>query len=426
MLRIRQWDLGSRRRGTVVVLVAIGLVPLLGIMAIALEGGYLMTERRRVQATSDAAVLAAADMLYRNYVAYKGLDLNNEARQAARTLARDSGYTNDGINSTVTVNIPPLSGNFIAKPGYAEVIVESRVERGFSKLWGSDRIPVRSRAVALGKWDSFNTGILVLDPSGSGSLNAGGGGNLNLTGGAKIIVDSKNASAVIINGGGNLTATEVDIYGNYTTPGGGQIVGDIRLGMDPTPDPLAYLPQPNPSSLPVQSSKGLQIVNGNRNLQPGVYKGGISIGGQASVTLQPGIYYMDGGGFSFTGQGSMVGQGVMIYNSPKSNSDKVDLSGTSSASVTITPPTSGLYQGISLFQARTAAVPMNVGGSGRINMTGTFYAAKALLKIAGNTPGNVIGSQYVSYQLSTSGTAGLTIDWSPDKTTRLRTLGLVE
>ena len=52
-------------------------------------------------------------------------------------------------------------------------------------------------------------------------------------------------------------------------------------------------------------------------LRPGTYLGGITVTGQGSVTLSPGIYYMAGGGFSVTGSGSVTGAGVMIVNAPK-------------------------------------------------------------------------------------------------------------
>ena len=51
----------------------------------------------------------------------------------------------------------------------------------------------------------------------------------------------------------------------------------------------------------------------------------VSVG---SVTLNPGVYYMQGGGFSWSGQGTLLGAGVMIYNAPTSNSDVVKLSGS--------------------------------------------------------------------------------------------------
>ena len=91
---------------------------------------------------------------------------------------------------------------------------------------------------------------------------------------------------------------------------------------------------------------------------------------------------MDGGGFTFTGQGSLVGQGVMIYNAPQKSNDGISITGSSTASVYITPPTSGLYKGMTLFQDRKPDVAgMSVSGNGLINMTGTFYAARALLSV---------------------------------------------
>ena len=71
-------------------------------------------------------------------------------------------------------------------------------------------------------------------------------------------------------------------------------------------------------------------------------------------------------------------------------------------------------------------MPINVSGGSSFNMQGTFYAARATLKVTGNSNDNLIGSQYVSAQLEVNGTADLTIDWHADKTARVRTICLVE
>src|SRR5262245_47464657 len=103
---------------------------------------------------------------------------------------------------------------------------------------------------------------------------------------------------------------------------------------------------------------------------------------------------MKGGGFNFGGQGSLTGDGVMIYNDPASNSDTINLSGQ--GAVHMTPPMSGPYQGIALFQSRTAPVQpaLSVTGNGTapLYITGTFYAAGALLKVTGNGTQDTIGS----------------------------------
>jgi len=264
-------------------------------------------------------------------------------------------------------------------------------------------------------------GIQVLDPTGPQALDSGGGGQMTTN--AKVIVNSSNPVAAATSGGSTLTAPEFDITGGYTGSG---FIGTMKTGVPPSPDPLAYLPQPDPSTMPVQSTKKLTLSNGRPALQPGVYKGGISVSGQAGLKLQPGIYYMDGGGFSFTGQGALDADGVMIFNAPQNSNDIVSIQGSGKGAVNVTPPSSGLYQGISIFQDRNSATSLNIAGNGNFNFEGTFYAASALLKISGNSPDNTIGSQYISYDLTLSGSGGVKIIWNADQVARFRTIGLVE
>src|SRR5262249_61032512 len=54
----------QRRKGNVVVITAVCLVSLLSIVALALDGGVLLDQRRQGQATADAAALAAARELF--------------------------------------------------------------------------------------------------------------------------------------------------------------------------------------------------------------------------------------------------------------------------------------------------------------------------------------------------------------------------
>src|SRR5712692_3687703 len=99
------------RRGAVTPLVAVCLLLMIpAIMALVVDGGMLLTERRRAQATADAAAMAAACVMYDNYPVDQGAGKIGNPSGAALTVASANGYTNDGVTSTVTVNIPPLSG----------------------------------------------------------------------------------------------------------------------------------------------------------------------------------------------------------------------------------------------------------------------------------------------------------------------------
>ena len=176
---------------------------------------------------------------------------------------------------------------------------------------------MKARAVARGRWSAGNFGILVLDPALSGSLSSNGGSTVTTN--VKVIVDSNSPSATVVTGGGVLTAPEFDITGvpGTSTSGGGVINGAILDGQVPTPDPLAYLPEPDPSGMTLQSKKTVKLQNqGSLSLQPGVYTGGINVTG-GNLTLAPGIYYMDGGGFSFSGTGSLTAPATWLPTCPR-------------------------------------------------------------------------------------------------------------
>jgi hypothetical protein len=413
----------AKSRGAVAPLVAVCLPVIIGATAFALDGGVLLQQRRRVQAAADAAALAAADDLFANYRTENGLDTYGTAKASALANATANGYSNDGVTSIVTVNIPPLSGIEVGQPGCAEVIVQLNQPRFFSGIFGHGAIPVIGRAVAQGKWTTFNDGIIVLDPVSQASLSAMGNGGVSVTG-AWIIVDSNNAAGGVLTGNGGISAPGIAFSGTPgdSTSGGGAFTGTLLSGQTPVPDPLAYLPEPNPSNLPVVSNNTLQLSGSQSvTLNPGVYVGGINISGQTNVTLNPGIYYMEGGGFVSAGQGNLVGNQVMLYNAPGGS---ISIAGQ--GSVTITPPSTGLYQGISIFQDRASTASVSVTGNGNMNITGTFYAAHAALDIAGNGGVNVIGSQYISYDLVVAGNGAVNINWNGGPTSRTRQVGLVE
>jgi Flp pilus assembly protein TadG len=414
-----------RRWGNVVVMVAICLVVIMGVLAISLDGGNQLDQRRQAQATADAAALAGASDLYANYWANSGTDPAGSAAASALTTARANGYANDGTTTTVTVHIPPITGDHVGKSGYVEVVVQKGVQRSFSTVFGPGALPVSARAVALGAPIAADVGILTLDPTLKGALNANGSGTTNVAG-TPVIVDSNDPSAAIGGGGGTLVAPEFDITGGYTTTGGASFSGDIKTGRRPTPDPLADLPVPDPTTMVVQSTNKTQYTQGSVTLSPGVYRGGISVSGSASLTLQPGIYYMDGGGFSFSGQGNLSGAGVMIYNAPHNgNSGGISVSGL--GSLVLSGPTSGIYQGLTFFQDRTSNVTGNISGTGgTTSITGTFYFAGAQLNVSGNGGVANVGSQYISDSLTLGGNGGININWTPYTVARARAIYLVE
>jgi hypothetical protein len=400
------------RRGTALAVVGVLMVPVAGVLALVLDGGLLMQERQHAQAVADSAAQAAAITLYQNSgsISASTPDPNGQAKKIALASASANGYTNDGSTSTVTVNIPPKSGLFVNKLNYAEVIVQNNQSRAFSAIWGSGTMAVTARSVARGLSETSSPVILLLDPTMSKALNDTANGGVNAIGGS-IVVDSNNSQAGYLTGSGNVTAPNINFYGNYATSSGGKFVGTVKTGVAPTADPLASLAVPDPTTMTVRSTTNYKISSsGNYTLQPGVYQGGIAINGPSpgTVTLQPGIYYMQGGGFSSSGGLNLTGSGVMIYNAPVHSSESVAL--TANGSLTLSPPTSGTYKGIAIFQARSATAAVDITGNGSMNLSGTIYAAGANIDLTANGGSNTIGSQIVADSMTVTGNGSVNVN----------------
>jgi hypothetical protein len=429
-----------RRAGTVTVVVALSLTALMGVVAIAVDGGNLQSEKRHAQATADACAMAAASVLYQNYPQYSGTGPVGTATQSALDIATANGYTNDGTTSVVTVNIPPASGPYAGQAGYADVLVTYYQPRSFSGIFGSGPLPVRARAVARGAWVAPNAGVIVLDYSGKATLNAQGNGAATETG-APIIVNSNNPSAAVDGGNGVMQAPEFDITGGYTISGSGKMVtnpipNNIFTGVHPTPDPLAYLPVPDqpPAGTMTKVSLGggatqYTLTPGSYSNLPNFTSGDVVIFQQASAG-NGGIFYLTQGGLNSQGASlimdSNTSGGIMIYNAGTGNNDVIKITGNSSGTVNLSGLTDGPYTGMTIFQARNATEPLSITGNGSFTITGTIYAAGALLTASGNGSVSNIGSQYVTNDLSLTGNGNIYISWAGKQVARTRIITLVE
>jgi hypothetical protein len=250
-----------------------------------------------------------------------------------------------------------------------------------------------------------NIGILLLDPTGQ-SLTVSGNAALNVTNNGVVAVNSDNAAAASASGNASVTASEIDVHGGLS--GTAAFHGTLVTGAAVVSDPLATLATPS------QPATQFTAVNYTGTLQPGTYVGGITVSGSSAVTLQPGIYYLKGGGLTVSGSATVTGNGVLLYLTglTSTNATSVSISGT--ADVTLTPPTSGLYEGVVLFQDRTSSAAITIFGKGVLNTTGTEYAPGATVTLSGttNTDDPIhtrLGAEWIVDDLVLSGNAKVTI-----------------
>jgi len=371
------------RKGSITVLVAVCIVVLLAMAAFAFDAGLAWDQRRQAQTAADASAQAAASVLLTNYAKYEGLDGDGTAKTTALTLASQNGFSNDGTRSKVTFNCPPTSGIFANKKGYVEVIVASSPPRAFSKIFASDALQIQGRAVAGGGMEPTKASVVVLDPKKKRALFLHKGGS-NLTVDGDIVVNSTNKEAMKVEKNATVKAENVLLSGGVAKKDRKFISGELATHVPPSPDPLASLPVPAKGT--ARKIEDFKTVAADKQeffaLQPGTYTGPLTFDKNDVVTLAPGIYYIAEGGLNFKGESSVSGSGVMIYNSPKDVKDKAKqgISFDTKGTISLSPPTSGTYAGVTIFQKRDTAARIQFKKDTTLDINGIIYAAGAQVR----------------------------------------------
>lgn len=376
----------TARRGVVLVMAAVLLPVVVGVMALALDGGLMYLQRRQAQSVADAAALAGA------YQMYNGSNFS-VAQSAAIAMGTQSGYT--------------ISSSQVTEPktGYVAVTVTGSQPRFFSAMWGSGSMSVTASAVARGITTPYSkAALLVLASTGTSVTLSGTTQVTDING--NIVVDSTSSAAILSSGNNSISAPELDLSGNITYSGHNPNNATVtKYNQANTPDPLSKIPALSTSGMTVKSNSAINLTSTtSMTLNPGVYNGGINMSGQSSITLNPGVYYINGG-INMTGGSSISGNGVFIYNT----GGGVTLSGT--GSIALHPMTSGTYNGITLFQDRSSSYGVTMSGGSNVTNTGTFYVPNSSLTLTGTSNVGVIGAQFIVNTMAFSGNGGIKIDY---------------
>jgi hypothetical protein len=128
-------------RGQAIILIVFSIIGLVGMAALAIDGGSALLDRRRTETAASAAALTAA------LTRIEGGDW----RGAALATAKTNGYNNNGVTSVIEMNTPPLSGPYAGNSEYIEVIITSHMPTYFGSVIGVPRVTNVARAVTRTK-----------------------------------------------------------------------------------------------------------------------------------------------------------------------------------------------------------------------------------------------------------------------------------
>ena len=374
---------------------ALTLPALGGAIALGIDAGRAELAHREAQHAAESAAVSAA-------IAYLANNNSTSVQTEATDIAAKYGFTT-ASGSTVTVNQPPTSGPNMANQSAVEVIITQPQPSRFAAIVWPGLLSVTGRAVAVGGEKAC---IIALDHTASGAI--GQQGNVTTTAANCTVYSNSSDSASVSSGGtAYLSALSVNavggVYGssNITTQDG------IFTSQPLIRDPYADVNMPSYTSC--SNSKATQYKS-NVILSPGVFCGNINVNSGAVVTLDPGIYIFDSGSLTINGGATFQGSGVtLVFTS----SDSATVAG--GATVNLSPPTSGTYEGISIYGSRamTVGTKFNLEGGSSQSISGAIYLPEGQLNYAGNTGMNVTCTQIVADTISFVGnsTLGLTCPW---------------
>lgn len=246
------------------------------------------------------------------------------------------------------------------------------------------------------------SGLVVLDPSASGALTMVGNAVVQIPTKA-VYVNSSAANAVRTSGNATLDTPNLFVVGGTQFNGNSGCTGTITRTGVPYQDPYSHLRIPSPAGMELHGSRS--ISGGSHTLQPGYYHG-ISISGNAEVTLAPGVYMIGGPGMQLT-SGRLYGFGVTLVIL----SGNLSLAGNSG--VQLTPPESGDLTGMVIVQPGSNGSEMSLAGGADMIIRGSIYAPGATVSLVGNSSiqhqGPLMGDIVVANRVSLAGTATIMI-----------------
>ncbi len=175
-----------RARGQVLVLLALGFVAFLGFVALSIDGGMILSARRRAQAAADSAALAAA---------YAKVSCRTDWQSVAWEVAEQNGFSADA-GDVINVTCEQADGGVCAsvcvgaEEEHIRVAITTQRQTAFAQLIFSDTLETKVEAVARARQESLvgHDIFVSLNPTGSpwtgeGGIMVNNGATVNLTGG---------------------------------------------------------------------------------------------------------------------------------------------------------------------------------------------------------------------------------------------------
>lgn len=388
------------RRGNSLVIVAGAMPLLIGSAGLATDTIQWTLWKRQLQRAADSAALAGVHSI---------VQADGERTRVGASVNRDLNHNNHvGISTTQNFVGQPTSGAYAGDPYAVQVDLSVQKKLSFSSIFLSSTPTIKTSAtatvVATGKYC-----VISLEPTAETGITYQGNATVDL--GCGMATNSKGANAVDAGGSSTINASPISAVGGIPDSDNFADGTTIQQYGMKQKDPYATINAPPVPNGPCQAVN--VNVQANVTLDPGCF-GGMTLNG--NVTLNAGLYILDGGDFKVGSQANITCNGcTIVLTNKNANSTQigvVDIQG--SPTINMSAMTTGTYAGILFYQDRRAqdgngqAYQNHINGSSTSTFTGAFYFPKQEVFFNGTSGMNTNCVQMVSRRVEFSGNTQIT------------------
>ncbi|CAN1519670.1 Putative Flp pilus-assembly TadG-like, N-terminal [Rhabdaerophilaceae bacterium] len=352
----------AARQGGVAFIFALALPGVILATSAAIDYAGMQTQRSRMQSAADSGALAAV----------RELQLPGRTPEQARQLGETIAKSKLGLDSaTVAASI--------VDPNRIRVHISGTSEGIVPRVLGQAQPEISVAATGVLSSAVRKTCVLTLDPSQSQALSMKSNAVME---GRDCLFQSNSVHSQSITSDSGITMSAQVLCSSGGFYGQGRLIGQRLTDCPPLADPLEARPAPAVSAICDRTNHRVELNNtaGSRHsLNPGVYCGGLFIGANSFVTLNPGIYVMKDGPLVIDSNADVVGRYTGFFLQGPSSI----LNFTSNAKVNLDAPNSGPMSGILMFEDRSAP-PLRehrITSNFATNLTGTMYFPKGRLVV---------------------------------------------
>lgn len=390
------------------ILIVFSIIGLLGMSALAIDGGNAFVDRRKAETAASAAALTASITRIQG----------GNWRAAALATARANGYDNNGVTNTVELNTPPLNGPYVGNSEYIEVIITSHISTYFGPVIGIPQVTTTAQAVSQSKPAEYGQmfdgyALVSLAPHShcdyQRSFWIHGEATINLEGGG-LFVNSDNPECAFIQFGNGSVRFRDD--SPFTVVGGAQVQKPKLITpfpMQTGAPPISYPPAFQMPKLGCGSKIATVDELDGTTMSPGNWDEDV-FPPDGVHNLGSGIYCINGD-FILNDGNTLNGSSVLLII----EQGKVKISGH--AEVQLSAPKGGNAQGLLIYMPIKNKSVMVLNGNTDSKFVGTILAPGADIRINGldSTTGAAYHSQIIGYYIEVDGNSNIYIKYKDEQ-----------